>query len=142
MIDGNCIRSSQAGTHSIFMPHLVFQIDEILRPIAENVGRVSKPTAVKFARCCRAFEEPALRPLWENATLENLMYVLPADVLYFSGPGLHVVSPPPPRSLSRLETEASIRFRGPSANSLQPNVRGYFDTRRGSGNSVGSQSGI
>jgi len=73
------------------MTHLIFQIDEILRPIAEYVGQVSRPAAVEFARCCRAFEEPALRPLWENTTLGNLMYVLPNDVLYFGNPGICVV---------------------------------------------------
>ena len=73
------------------MPHLIFQIDEILRPIAEYVGEVSRPTAVDFARCCRAFEEPALRPLWENTTLGNLMHVLPTDVLCFGSPGICVV---------------------------------------------------
>ncbi|KAF9784038.1 hypothetical protein BJ322DRAFT_1219546 [Thelephora terrestris] len=72
------------------MPHLIFQIDEILRPIAEYIGQVSRPTAVEFARCCRAFEEPALRPLWESTTLGNLMYALPKDVLHFGGPGLCV----------------------------------------------------
>ena len=81
---------------NLIMPHLIFQIDEILRPIAEHIGHASRPTAVEFARCCRAFEEPALRPLWENTTLGNLMYVLPKDVLYFGGPGICVVG-----SLSR-----------------------------------------
>lgn len=73
------------------MTHLIFQIDEILRLIAECVGQVSKSAAVEFARCCRAFEEPALRPLWEDTTLVNLMYVLPKDVLCFGGPGLRLV---------------------------------------------------
>lgn len=73
------------------MPHLIFQIDEILRPIAEYIGQVSRPTAIDFARCCRTFEEPALRPLWENTTLGNLMHVLPEDVLYFGGPGICMV---------------------------------------------------
>ena len=73
------------------MPHLIFQIDEILRPIAEYIGQVSRPTAIDFARCCRMFEEPALRPLWESTTLGKLMHVLPDDVLYFGGPGICVV---------------------------------------------------
>ena len=81
-----------AATPSRTMPpHLIFQIDEILRPIAEYVGQASRPAAVEFARCCTAFEEPALRPLWESTTLGNLMYVLPSDVLYFGGPGMSVV---------------------------------------------------
>jgi hypothetical protein len=73
------------------MPHLIFQIDEILRLIAEFIGQVSRPAAVEFARCCRAFEEPALRPLWEDTTLGNLMCVLPKDVLHFTGPGIYMV---------------------------------------------------
>ena len=73
------------------MPHLIFQIDEILRPIAEYVGQASRPTAVEFACCCKTFEEPALRPLWESTTLEHLTHVLPRDVLYFGNPGMCVV---------------------------------------------------
>lgn len=92
------------------MPHLVFQIDEILRPIAEYVGQASRPAAVEFARCCRAFEEPALRPLWENTTIGNLMYVLPKDILYFGGPGLCVVSLLSSYSLSQQNAEAMTRF--------------------------------
>jgi len=84
------------------MPHLIFQIDEILRPIAEYVGQISRPTAIEFARCCRAFEEPALSPLWESTTLGNLMYVLPEDVLYFGGLGLCVV-----RTLSSVARSAN-----------------------------------
>lgn len=93
-VDPRHLITSKAGTRPIHapMPHLIFQIDEILRPIADYVGQASRPTAVEFARCCRAFEEPALRPLWESTTVGNLMYVLPGDVLCFGGPGLSVVS--------------------------------------------------
>ena len=114
------------------MPHLIFQIDEILRPIAEYIGQVSRPAAVEFARSCRAFEEPALRPLWENTTLGNLMYVLPKDVLYFGGPGLCVVCSLCRHSFDRPDTESTAPFRGSSASSLQPNAGGYFVTRLGS----------
>ena len=96
---------------STVMPHLIFQIDEILRPIAEYVGQTSRPTAVEFARSCKAFEEPALRPLWESTTLGNLMYVLPKDVLYFGGPGICVVSLIPPCSLNQLK----LKYRHVSA---------------------------
>ena len=83
-------RPGRAGSRST-MPHLIFQIDEILRPIATYVGQASRPTAIDFARCCRAFEEPALQPLWESTTLGNLMHLFPEDVLYFGGPGICVV---------------------------------------------------
>ena len=76
------------------MPHLIFQIDEILRLIAKYIGQVSKSAAVEFACCCQAFEEPALRPLWEDTTLRNLMYVLSKDVLHFDGPATYVGGSP------------------------------------------------
>ena len=113
------------------MPHLIFQIDEILRPIAEYVGQVSRSTAVEFARCCKAFEEPALRPLWENTTLGNLMHVLPMDVLCFGSPGICAVGLFS-RSLNRLDANAWTRFSVSSASSLQPNAEGYSDMRLGS----------
>ena len=118
------------------MPHLIFQIDEILRPIAEYVGQVSRPAAVEFARCCRAFEEPALRPLWENTTLVNLMCVLPEDALHFGGPGMCVVCLLSRYALVRILIQGN--FRGYSARSPQPNDIGYSDTRLGSGVSQGS----
>ena len=114
------------------MPHLIFQIDEILRLIAGYIGHASKPAAVEFARCCRAFEEPALRPLWEDTTLVNLMYVLPKDALYFGGPGIYVVCSLSRYPSAQLNPEATTRFRGSSVSSLRPNAGGYFDTHRGS----------
>ena len=113
------------------MPHLIFQIDEILRPIAEYVGQASRPTAVEFARCCRAFEEPALRPLWESTTLGNLMHVLPVDVLCFGSPGICVVCLLS-HYLDLLDANPWTRFSGRSANSLKQNVGDYFDTHLGS----------
>ena len=122
--------SCWAGNHSI-MPHLIFQIDEVLRPIAEYVGQLCRPTAIDFARCCRAFEEPALRPLWESTTLGNLLHLLPEDVLYFGGPGICVVCVPPCWLSDQLSAER-WRFRGYSASSLQPNAGGCSSTHRGS----------
>lgn len=91
---------------SMPMPHLIFQIDEILRLIAKYVGWVSPPAAIEFARCCRAFEEPALRPLWEYTTLRNLMYVLPKDVLHFDCPSTYVVGFLSPYFSPRLNSES------------------------------------
>ena len=142
-----CGRDHVLGcSHSIMpiMPPLIFQIDEILRPIAEYVGQISKPTAIDFARSCKAFEEPALRPLWENTTLVNLMYVLPEDVLYFSGPGLcvvctlslfadqrsterwHVSADLPPAHPSRTREATPIRLVGQKNHRVRDRGPGFF----------------
>ena len=119
------------------MLHLIFQIGEILRPIAGYVGQVGRPTTV--ARCCQTFEEPALRPLWpwESTTLENLGYVLPRDVLYFGSPGMCVVGLSSRHSLNRLITNAIITLQRTLRQLTPPERR--FDTHLGSDESLGSQ---
>lgn len=92
------------------MPHLIFQIDEILRVIAGYIGQIDRPAAVEFACCCRAFEEPTLRPLWEDTTVGNLVHVLPSDILYFGGPEIRMVGSLSRYSSIRLSSEAKITF--------------------------------
>ena len=60
------------------MPHRVFEVDEILRAIALHMGKVSQPTTVSFACCCKAFEDPALSSLWVHRSLKELLKLLPS----------------------------------------------------------------
>ena len=73
------------------MPHPIFQIDEILRLIVEWTCQVSKPAAVEFACCCKAFEEPVLRALWKEISFTSLTHLLPKDVLQSGPPSEHEV---------------------------------------------------
>lgn len=63
----------------------VFEIDEILRPIAIYVFDLDVPSAIALARCCRALEEPVLSLCWEDQSLDRLAGVLPKSVLNRSG---------------------------------------------------------
>lgn len=67
------------------MPHKVFEVDEILRPIAGYVVDLGGSSAIALACCCRAFEEPVLGLYWECQRLDKLANVLPEGVLKRSG---------------------------------------------------------
>jgi len=67
------------------MPHMVFEVDEIFRPIAEHVVDLGGPSAIALACCCRAFEEPVLSLYWECQRLDKLASVLPEGILKRSG---------------------------------------------------------
>ena len=58
------------------MPHRIFEIDEILRIIAWHTKEISESAAISFACCCKAFEEPVLRPLWVHKPLQVLAKLL------------------------------------------------------------------
>jgi hypothetical protein len=63
------------------MLHKVFEIDEILRPIAGYVVGISGSSAIALACCCEAFEEPVLSSYWEDQCLDKLASVFPEGVL-------------------------------------------------------------
>lgn len=67
------------------MPHKVFEVDEILRPIAGYVVDLDGSSAIALACCCKAFEEPVLSLYWECQRLDKLASVLPEGVLGRSG---------------------------------------------------------
>jgi len=78
------------------MPHKVFQIDEILKPIAGYVVGLSGSSAIALTCCCKAFEEPVLSLYWEDQPLDKLASVLPTGVLNRSslgGPPYYVRTP-------------------------------------------------
>jgi len=66
--------------------HRIFEIDEILRSIAERIGDFSPMSAVSFACCCKAFDEPALNPLWREIRLARLVRILPENITGFFDP--------------------------------------------------------
>ena len=68
------------------MPHRIFEIDEILRVVAWQTRLVSKATAVSLACCCKAFEEPALNPLWVYQSLNKLLPLLSSILTNASEP--------------------------------------------------------
>lgn len=63
----------------------VFEIDEILRPIATHAFDLDGRSAIALARCCRTLEEPVLSLCWENQSLDRLAGALPKSVLGRSG---------------------------------------------------------
>lgn len=67
------------------MPHKVFEIDEIFRPIAGHVVDLGGSSAISLACCCKAFEEPVLSLYWEDQRLDKLASVLPDGILKRSG---------------------------------------------------------
>jgi len=69
------------------MPHKVFEIDEILKPIAGYVVGLGGSSAIALACCCKAFEEPVLSLYWEDQPLDKLARVLPKGVLNRLGLG-------------------------------------------------------
>jgi len=60
------------------MPHQLFEIDELLRLVIDELVEIDPQAAVSFALTCRSFEEPTLSSLWkEQESLIDLMKVLP-----------------------------------------------------------------
>ena len=60
------------------MPPPIFEIDELLRLVIDELVETNPPTAVSFALTCRSLEEPTLRSLWKQQTsLITLLEVLP-----------------------------------------------------------------
>jgi len=60
------------------MPHQLFEIDELLRLVIDELVETNPRTAVSFALTSRSFEEPTLSSLWKKQeSLTGLMKVLP-----------------------------------------------------------------
>jgi len=60
------------------MSHPIFDIDELLRQVADELVEISPQTAVSFALLRRSFEEPTLSSLWkQQPSLATLVKVLP-----------------------------------------------------------------
>jgi len=56
----------------------IFEIDELLRLVIEELVKISPRTAVSFALTCRSLEEPTLSSLWKRqSSLITLVKVLP-----------------------------------------------------------------
>ena len=72
------------------MPHKVFEVDEILRPIAGYVVDNCGSSAIALACCSKAFEEPVLSLFWEDQPLpDKLAGVLPEGVLKRAGTDMY-----------------------------------------------------
>ena len=64
------------------MPHPIFYIDELSRPIIDELMETSQRTVLSLALTCRSLEEPALSSLWkEQPSLNALVKVLPSHNL-------------------------------------------------------------
>lgn len=60
------------------MPHPIFEIDELLRLVIDELVENNRRTAVSFALTCQSFEEPTLSSLWKKQTsFALLVEVLP-----------------------------------------------------------------
>ena len=63
----------------LIMPHSILYIDELLRPIIDELMETSQQTVLSLALTCWSLEEPALSSLWkEQPSLTNLIKVLPS----------------------------------------------------------------
>ena len=60
------------------MPHPIFEIDELLRLVIDELVEASPRTTVSFALTCRSLEEPVLSSLWKERqhSLTVLLIVL------------------------------------------------------------------
>ncbi|KAF9648751.1 hypothetical protein BDM02DRAFT_3186859 [Thelephora ganbajun] len=60
------------------MLHPVFQIDELLRLVVDELVETRQQAAISFALTCRSLEEPTLSSLWKHQdSLTDLLKVLP-----------------------------------------------------------------
>ena len=60
------------------MPHPFFEIDDLVRPVIDDLVKTSRRSAVSLALTCRSLEEPALSSLWKRQnSLIILVKVLP-----------------------------------------------------------------
>ena len=60
------------------MPHLILEIDELLRLVVDALAETGPQSAVSLALTCRSLEEPTLSSLWrEKHSLTDLVKVLP-----------------------------------------------------------------
>jgi len=60
------------------MPYQIFEIDELVRLVIDELVETSPRTAVSFALTCRSLEEPTLSSLWRKGpSLTDLVMVLP-----------------------------------------------------------------
>jgi len=46
------------------MPRSIFEIDELLRPVVDELVETSPRAALSLALTCRSLEEPTLSSLW------------------------------------------------------------------------------
>ena len=60
------------------MSNPIFEIDELLRLVIDELVETSPQSAVSFALTCRSLEEPTLSSLWRRQnSLVTLLRVLP-----------------------------------------------------------------
>jgi hypothetical protein len=60
------------------MPRSIFDIDELLRSVIDELGPSSQRSTVSLALASRSFEEPALSSIWRRKpSLHDLVMVLP-----------------------------------------------------------------
>ena len=60
------------------MPHRIFEIDELVGQVIDELVKTNPRTAVSFALTCRSLEEPTLSSLWgQQKMLLHLLMVLP-----------------------------------------------------------------
>jgi hypothetical protein len=70
------------------MPHPIFDIDELLRLVIDELVETSRGSAVSFALTCRSLEEPTLSSLWKKQpSFLCLLMVLPGCVSLKDGYG-------------------------------------------------------
>jgi len=97
-----------------FMPRPIFEIDELLRLVVDELVETSPRAAVSFALTCRSHEEPTLSSLWgKQVSLTVLVMVSPSCTWVKDEDGIEAIvsgcnfpahlipySPPLPRQLN------------------------------------------
>jgi len=74
------------------MPQQIFEIDELVRLVIDELVETSPRTAVSFALTCRSLEEPTLSSLWrEGPSLTDLVMVLPNHTWVQDDDGFEII---------------------------------------------------
>ena len=73
------------------MLHPIFDTDEILRLVIDELVATSPRTAVAFAVTCRSFEEPTLSSIWKEHLLIDPTKVVPNHTRVRDEDGIYTI---------------------------------------------------
>lgn len=74
--------------------HRIFEVEDIIRLIVDNLPKKDKKHTARLARTCRAFTESALDAVWrEIPSVEPLFSLFPPNCINGNGPYDAKVSP-------------------------------------------------
>ncbi|KAF9645906.1 hypothetical protein BDM02DRAFT_388324 [Thelephora ganbajun] len=93
------------------MLHPIFEIDELLRLVIDELVETCQQTAISFALTCRSLDEPTLSSLWKRQdSLTDLLKVLPNHTWVQDEDGVEAIAierDPSAEDWARLQRYAS-----------------------------------